>query len=197
MYKILSAFAGCLLTACSSTALTPNPKVVIATPLGDITAEIFQRQEPVSASAFLRNVDAGVYNADRATFYRVVHPKNQPVNPVKIEVVQAGIDRETGDLSTPFIPHETTAQTGLTHLDGSLSIARDAPGTGNTEFAICIGPQPELDFGGNRNPDGQGFAVFGRVTAGMHLIRAIQTRPETGQYLDRPLTIHRITRYSE
>ena len=34
-------------------------------------------------------------------------------------------------------------------------------------FFICIGDQPSLDFGGMRNPDGQGFAAFGRVVEGM------------------------------
>jgi peptidyl-prolyl cis-trans isomerase A (cyclophilin A) len=70
------------------------------------------------------------------------------------------------------------------------------PGSANTEFSICIGPQPELDFGGRRNPDGQGFAVFGRVTRGMDVVRRIQQLPETAQYLDSPVsfTIQRKTR---
>jgi peptidyl-prolyl cis-trans isomerase A (cyclophilin A) len=93
------------------------------------------------------------------------------------------------DSSVPFIPHETTATTGLSHLDGTLSLAREGPGTANTEFAICVGPQPELDFGGLRNPDGQGFAVFGRVIDGMDVVRRIQKLPESGQYLERDLPI--------
>jgi peptidyl-prolyl cis-trans isomerase A (cyclophilin A) len=133
---------------------------------------------------------AGVYNDGRAGFYRVVHPDNQPHNKIRIEVVQGGVDRETGDTSTPFIPHETTAMTGLTHRNGSLSLARMEPGTANTEFSICLGPQPELDFGGRRNPDGQGFAVFGQVRRGMNIARRIQKLPETGQYLDQARAHH-------
>lgn len=164
-----------------------NPRVMIVTPRGEILAEVFVDQAPLSAGAFLRNVDAGVYRDGRAGFYRVVRMDNQPDNQVKIEVVQGGCDRETGDLGVPFIPHETTAVTGLTHRNGSLSLARMEPGTANTEFSICVGDQPELDFGGSRNPDGQGFAVFGRVIRGMDVVREIQRLPDTGQYLDQPV----------
>ena len=180
--------------ASSCHSLRRPPRVTITTPLGEMEAEIYEQRAPLSAGAFLRNVDAGVYNDGRAGFYRVVHMANQPDNPVRIEVVQGGVDRETGDLGVPFIPHETTAVTGLTHLDGSLSMAREKPGTANTEFSICIGPQPELDFGGRRNPDGQGFAVFGRVIKGMDVARGIQKRPETGQYLDDPVPITAVRR---
>jgi len=183
----------CLLTlGCGKRA--ENPHVIIETSLGDVTAEILLKQAPVTATAFLKNVDAGIYNDGRAEFYRVVHMENQPDMDVRIEVIQGGVDRETGDTSVPYIPHETTAETGLTHLDGSLSMAREGPGTANTEFAICIGPQPELDFGGKRNPDGQGFAVFGRVVDGMDVVRNIQELPETRQYLDAPVSITSIRR---
>lgn len=171
-----------------------NPQVTIVTPVGDIEAEVYLDKAPVSAGAFLRNVDNGIYDSGRAEFYRVVHMDNQPDNDVRIEVVQGGVDRDTGDTGVPYIPHESTAVTGLTHLDGSLSLAREEPGTANTEFSICIGPQPELDFGGRRNPDGQGFAVFGRVLDGMEVVRRIQKLPETRQYLDRPVPITSITR---
>jgi peptidyl-prolyl cis-trans isomerase A (cyclophilin A) len=195
MKRLLYALLVCpLLPSCQSTLR--NPQVEIATPLGAITAEVYLAEAPLSAGAFLRNVDQGVYNGGRAGFYRVVHMDNQPDNKVRIEVVQGGVDRETGDTSVPYIPHETTAMTGLTHLDGSLSMAREEPGTANTEFSICIGPQPELDFGGRRNPDGQGFAVFGRVIDGMDVARAIQKLPETGQYLDREVPIESVKRLS-
>lgn len=181
-----------LLGACRS--VEPNPRVTIVTGRGEIEAEIFLDRAPVSAAAFLANVDQGVYNDGRAEFYRVVHIANQPRNQVKIEVVQGGVDRETGDTRTPYIPHETTAVTGLTHRDGSLSLAREEPGSANTEFSICIGAQPELDFGGRRNPDGQGFAVFGQVRQGMEVVRRIQRLPETGQYLDQAVPIRSIRR---
>jgi peptidyl-prolyl cis-trans isomerase A (cyclophilin A) len=71
-----------------------------------------------------------------------------------------------------------------------ISMARNEPGTASTEFFICIGDQPSLDFGGDRNPDGQGFAAFGRITAGMDVVRKIQSLPDSGQYLaDRVLIL--------
>ena len=188
----LSLLACLLLPAC--TGLSDNPRVTIATPRGDLEAEVFLDRAPVSAGAFMRNVDAGIYNGGRAAFYRVVRMDNQPDDEVRIEVVQGGVDRETGDTSVPFIPHETTAVTGLTHRDGSLSLARMEPGTANTEFSICIGPQPELDFGGRRNPDGQGFAVFGQIRSGMDVARRIQRLPDSGQYLKQPVPITSIRR---
>jgi peptidyl-prolyl cis-trans isomerase A (cyclophilin A) len=195
MRRIFSlALLTVLLLLLGCTSPSENPLVVIETPVGEIRAEIFLNEAPISATAFLRNVDNGVYSDGRAEFYRVVHKNNQPDNRVRIEVIQGGVDRETGDTSVPYIEHETTAETGLSHLDGSLSMAREEPGTANTEFAICIGDQPELDFGGRRNPDGQGFAVFGKIVTGMDLVRDIQKLPETGQYLDHAVSIASIRR---
>ena len=139
-------------------------------------------------------MDNEVYGPGKAAFYRVVRLDNQPVNPVKIEVIQGGVNRETGDLSTDYIPHETTRATGLQHRNGTLSMAREAPGTANTEIFICVGAQPELDFGGKRNPDGKGFAAFGRVTSGMHVVRKIQAQKDEQQYLKAPVPILNIRR---
>ena len=79
------------------------------------------------------------------------------------------------------ITHEPTSLTGLRHRNGTISIARDAVGTGTAgAFFVCIGDQPALDFGGKRNPDGQGFAAFGHVTNGMKLIREIWSSKTQG-----------------
>lgn len=124
---------------------------------------------PISAGDFLKYVDRGLFNG--AAFYRTVRPDND-TNPVKIDVIQGGLMDEKKLL--PPIRHEPTNRTGLHHRDGTISIARDAPGTGTAgAFFICIGDQPELDFGGRRNPDGQGFAAFGQVVRGMEVVRAI------------------------
>ena len=179
-----------LMTACG----TPRPRVVIETPLGDITAVIETEQAKLTSHQFLKNVDNEVYNTGKAEFYRVVRPDNQPINPVKIEVIQGGMDRETGDLTTDYIPHETTRSTGLRHRNSTLSMAREAPGTANTEIFICIGSQPELDYGGKRNPDGQGFAAFGRVTSGMRVVKKIQALKDDQQYLKAPVPILSIRR---
>ncbi len=192
MSRIASILLGLTLTNC----MPRNPQVAISTPHGEIVAEIFTRQAPISAAAFMHNVDQDIYTDGRATFYRVVRLDNQPHNDVKIEVIQGGVDRDTGDTRVPFIPHETTAITRLTHRDGSLSLARMEPGTANSEFSICIGDQAQLDFGGRRNPDGQGFAVFGQVIKGMDIVRHIQQLQDEEQFLRQPVpfTIRRTQR---
>lgn len=147
-------------------------RVLMTTSLGDIEIEMYPDKAPLTVGNFLRLVDAG--HLDGSTFYRVVSPENDNGSP-KISVIQGGI----GDAESPFAPiaHETTAVTELRHLDGSISMARAAVGTATTEFFICIGDQPALDFGGARNNDGQGFAVFGRVVSGMDAVRAIHSSP--------------------
>jgi peptidyl-prolyl cis-trans isomerase A (cyclophilin A) len=87
------------------------------------------------------------------------------------------------------VPLERTSITGISHRDRTISIARDDPDSGSTEFFICIGDQPSLDFGGARNPDGQGFAAFGRVISGMDIVRKIQSSPAEGQVLNPPVKI--------
>ena len=69
-------------------------------------------------------------------------------------------------------------------------MARAGPNSATSDFFICIGDQPALDFGGHRNLDGQGFAAFGRVTEGMAIVRAIQGSPANGQQLDPPIADH-------
>ena len=188
--SLISVILALVLTACG----TARPRVVIETPLGEITAVIETEKAKLTSREFLKNVDNEVYGPGKAQFYRVVRPDNQPSNPVKIEVIQGGVNRETGDLNTAYIPHESTRTSGLRHRNGTLSMAREAPGTANTEFFICIGNQPELDFGGKRNPDGKGFAAFGRITSGMHLVKKIQALEDDQQYLKAPVPILSIRR---
>ncbi len=157
------------------------PHVVVETSLGTIEFEIDTVRAPQTAANFLKYVDAKLYDGGR--FHRTVKPDNQPQNDVKIEVVQAGTNRERAAELFPPIPLERTSVTKLTHVDGAISMARSGPDTGRNEFFICIGAQPELDFGGKRNPDGQGFAVFGRVVRGMDVVRRIQASPANAQAL--------------
>ncbi len=162
----------------------------ISTREGEIQVRVYPRKAPVTAGNFLRYVEAGLY--DGTAFFRVVTPENQPRDPVRIEVIQGGdVDEKK---CFPPIAHETTAMTGLKHRDGTVSMARDKPGTATSSFFICVGDQPELDFGGRRNPDGQGFAAFGRVVKGMEVVRRIQRQPADGQTLKRPVQILSISR---
>ena len=149
--------------------------------MGEITIEVFSERAPVTASNFLSLVEKGVYS--NSVFYRVVCMDNQPGNNVRIEVIQGGLFHDSLINNYDPIVHETTEVSRIRHTDGIISMARMEPGTASTEFFICIGDQPSLDFGGDRNPDGQGFAAFGRVIGGMDVVKAIQALPDSGQYL--------------
>lgn len=152
--------------------------VALETELGIIRVRAEVARAPLSAGDFLKYVDGGLYAA--GGFYRTVRPDTDVINPVRIDVIQGGLLDESRNLAP--VAHETTRMTGLRHLNGTISLARDAPGTGSASaIFICIGDQPALDFGGHRNPDGQGFAAFGKVIAGMDVARAIWARPVKGK----------------
>lgn len=199
MQQFVVAVLAVLLSACAA-EVPESVRVSMTTSEGSIELELYADQAPVTVANFLRLVDGA--HLDGATFYRTVTPDNDNGSPV-IAVIQGGI----GDGPEPFPPiaHETTEQTGLLHLDGSISMARAEVGTASTEFFICIGAQPALDFGGARNADGQGFAVFGRVVAGMDVVRTIHQAPADrpaefayfqGQLLEQPVVIESLRRVS-
>lgn len=167
-------------------------RVVFQTEKGELELELDEARAPQTVRNFLFYVDGGFF--DGGVFHRTVTPGNQPNNPVKIEVIQGGINPARESEQRPPIPLERTSETGLKHRDGTLSMARDTPDTAVADFFICIGDQPELDFGGKRNPDGQGFGAFGRVVRGMDVVRAIQQAPADGQTLTPPVRIHRAAR---
>jgi peptidyl-prolyl cis-trans isomerase A (cyclophilin A) len=167
-------------------AAPAQDRVILRTELGEIEVELDAARAPVTVANFLRYIDAGFY--DGGSFYRTVTLQNQPQNRIKIEVIQGGNPaREKEDF--PAIALERTSKTGLKHVDGAISMARDSPDTATSEFFICVGPQPSLDFGGARNPDGQGFAAFGVVIRGMDVVRRIQLAPANGQSLMPPVRI--------
>ena len=170
--------------------------VLITTPLGDIEVEVLRDRAPVTSGNFLRYVDEGLL--DGTTFFRTVTMDNQPDTDVKIEVIQGGTEPVDATYPSryPPIKHETTEETGLSHVDGTVSMARWAPGTATSSFFICIGDQPQLDHGGRRNPDGQGFAAFGRVRHGMDVVRKIHSQPHQGQRLEPPIEITSCRRIS-
>lgn len=170
-------------------------RVLIETELGNIEAEIEAERAPITAANFLRYVDERRYDGGR--WHRTVTPDNQPNDDIRIEVIQGGTKPKRWGRRDPSIPLERTTLTGLTHRDGTLSMARFAPDSAVSDFFICIGDQPSLDFGGLRNPDGQGFAAFGQVTIGMEIVRSIQQAPHKQQQLTPPVAITRIRRIDE
>ena len=160
--------------------------------LGSIQLQLYPDRAPITVFNFLRYVDENRYKD--LHFYRVVHMENQSDNDVKIEVIQGGLGFDKHPMELPTIFHETTEETGIRHLNGTLSMARLEPGTASSEIFICINDQPELDFGGKRNPDGQGFAAFGKVISGMDVVKTIQLLPETKQMLDKVVKVNSIQR---
>jgi peptidyl-prolyl cis-trans isomerase A (cyclophilin A) len=177
----------CLVVSCGRTAET---KCTIHTETGSIEVTLYPGDAPVTVANFLRYVDAGLY--DSTTIFRVCNRENEASRAVRIEVIQGGDVEEVKCF--PPIEIETTRQTGLRHLDGTLSMARAGPNSATASYFICIGDQPELDHGGKRNPDGYGFAAFGRVTEGMDIVRRIQQMPDSNQMLIDPVIVWSVDR---
>jgi peptidyl-prolyl cis-trans isomerase A (cyclophilin A) len=190
MTRLLIALA---IVAAAIEQNAPKPvRVLIETDIGDIEAEIDAVRAPITAANFLKYVDGGLFDGGR--FSRTVRPDNQVDKPVKIAVIQASGSRDRRAEFFPPIPLERTNVTGLSHKDGTLSMARAAPDTARDSFSICVGDQPSLDFGGARQPDGQGFAAFGRVVRGMDVVRKIQMSPANGETLTPAIAILRVRR---
>ena len=188
-----------LLGALGSPGLLPGAsdpvRVVVETELGAFELEVDVDRAPITATNFLRYVDGGHY--DDGTFHRTVHEDNQPNDSIRIAVIQGSRNREAGPAGFPPIALERTSETGLAHLDGTVSMARGRPDSATHSFFICIGDQPSLDYGGMRNRDGQGFAAFGRVVEGMDVVRAIHRAPYEAQRLTPPVRIVRVYRKEE
>jgi peptidyl-prolyl cis-trans isomerase A (cyclophilin A) len=188
----------------SATALVSTQsktvRVRVQTELGDMVLEVDPVKAPITTANFLKYVDGGHY--DGGVFHRTVKMDNQPESPVKIEVIQAGVNPDRAKEGFPAIALERTSVTGLLHKDGAVSMARGGPDSATSGWFICINDQPSLDFGGARNPDGQGFAAFGRVVSGMDVVRKIQAAPSSttrvtnaeAQRLTPPIKIVRVSR---
>lgn len=168
-------------------------KVRIRTELGAVELELYSTKAPQTVANFLHYVHQGLY-AD-GLFHRTVTLDNQPTNDVKIQVIQAQADLERQDEFPAAIPLERTSVTGIRHEDGTISMAREAePDSGRDHFFICVGDQPELDFGGRRDTSGQGFAAFGKVVNGMDVVRKIHAAAAEGQTLNPGIRIQRAIR---
>lgn len=189
MKRLLPVFliVSSILTACTTESVVP---VVIHTGAGTIDVAIDTVAAPLTSANFLRYVREGLY--DGGEFFRVVRMDNQPNDSIRIEVIQGGANLDLNEQFHDPIALERTSNTGLLHVDGTISMARGRPNSATHSFFFTIGDQPSLDFGGMRNPDGQGFAAFGRVTRGMDVIRAIQSGDVEAQLLMEPVAIDSI-----
>lgn len=201
--RTLIAGVALCLVACGAPA-GETVRVSIETTEGDIVLELYPERAPVTTVNFLRYVDEGHY--DGAHFYRATRPDNDPM----ITVIQGGLwapwtEGTDAEFEPPFAPiaHETTETSGLSHTDGIVSMARNEPGTASSEIFITIGDNASLDYGGERNRDGQGFAAFGKVVDGMDAVRAINAAPTQsgegfeGQLLVEPVEIVSVSRIED
>ena len=154
-------------------APTPPPvpalvNVAILTTMGEITVALEVERAPLTAKNFLRYVDAKRF--DGANFYRAVAIGEEG----KYGMLQGGLRSDPKKVFAP-IPHEAPAVTGLSHVDGAISMARLEPGSAKAEFFIVMGDLTGLD--GKAGGDDLGYAVFGHVTSGMHLVHQIMGQP--------------------
>lgn len=141
----------------------PAPvRVALTTSEGEIQLEVDVARAPITAANFLRYVDQRRF--DGATFYRAM--RGGPDR----GLIQAG----PGHPRLPPIAHEPTSATGLSHVEGALSIARNDPGSATADITIMLGDMNYLDAGG---ADPLGYAVFGRVVGGMEVVRRIHAAP--------------------
>ncbi len=142
-------------------------KVKLATQAGDIVLELEKERAPITTANFLRYVDTK--RLDGIYFYRAM----------KLEwgagLIQAGL-RDVKKFFPP-IAHEPTTQTGLTHKEGTISMARLAPGTATADFTIMLGDMSGLDANPKASGDNAGFAAFGRVVEGMDVVKKIWAAP--------------------
>tara|TARA_B100001142_G_scaffold328263_1_gene387938 strand:- start:14765 stop:15385 length:621 start_codon:yes stop_codon:yes gene_type:complete len=177
---------------------TVTTNIAFKTSKGDIIVELYNQIAPITVDNFLRHLDGGHY--DGSSFYRTVTHQNDNGSPM-IEVIQGGL----GDIDKPFpaISHESTNITKLKHEDGTISMSRGEVNSATSDFFICIGSQQGLDFGGERNNDGQGFAAFGKVIEGMDIVRDINGMPSNkktdneyvkGQMINNPIIIEKAVR---
>jgi peptidyl-prolyl cis-trans isomerase A (cyclophilin A) len=144
-------------------------RVTMKTGKGVITLDLNVGKAPITARNFLKYVDLKRF--DGSTFYRAAHAPGAP----EVGVIEGGLQNNPAKILRP-IPHESTLKTGLTHKDGTISMACRAPGTATADFFICLGDASSFDADPN-NPKAQGFAAFGQVVDGMDVVRTIHGLP--------------------
>ena len=194
--RMMMMTAALALSACATTADgADKPRVVLDTEAGQMVLELELERAPLTVCNFLSYVTDGDYEA--GSFFRTVVSVTN-ANPNPIDVIQAATPRGSDDDLRPPIPLERTRDTGLSHTAGAVSMARDGPDTATSSFFIVTRDTPSLDFGGGRNPDRQGFAVFGRLVEGLDVARRIQMSPaDAEEQLTPPVLIRTATLIGE
>jgi peptidyl-prolyl cis-trans isomerase A (cyclophilin A) len=160
------------------------PQITISTNYGDIEAELYPAKAPKTVAAFLSNIKNGFYK--NSTFYRVLKDDEMPTDN-NTGLIQGGTWPNAK--AAPTIEHESTKLTGLSHTNGTLSMANSGAGTATTEFFICVGDQTNFDAGNINAKDSFGFAAFGKVLHGMDVVRNIQAAKSNGDHFVQPIKI--------
>lgn len=172
-----------------------KPRVTMKTALGTMVLELENKKAPLTTANFLRYVDAKAY--DGANFFRAARADWAPTEGTIVAQPAAKV--------RPFAPirHESTTQTGLKHLHGTISLGRFAPGTATNTFFICLGDQPFLDAQPGEPGDNLGYAAFGKVISGLPVAQKILAQPTGGetkfadqkdQWLKKPVIIETMRR---
>jgi len=172
-------------------------KVALKTDLGTITVAVDVKRAPITSANFLAYVDQK--KLDGTKFYRAARAQGDPSR----GFIQGGVHRDARRSLLP-IAHEPTTQTGIRHVDGTISMARREPGTAMGEFFITVGAAPTMDARGDAKSDKAGYAAFGRVVAGMPVVKrilAVRTWPGgsgsmKGQLIKEPVRIIEARRVS-
>lgn len=161
--------------------------LVFSSELGEFSILLHYDRAPVTCQYFCDLVRNGGLSGSGV--FRIVSERNQqPDDPCPIRVVQIGpVHNIFGDRH--FITHEGTNLSGLSHRKWTVSAARFGPGEVYGSFFICMRDEPELDFGGRRQPDGQGFAAFGQVIEGFNTLEQIYRRGECDEMLTNEIPI--------
>jgi peptidyl-prolyl cis-trans isomerase A (cyclophilin A) len=188
MKKLFFAILLSQIISCASNK-NDNPHILIETNYGDIEAELYPKKAPKTVAAFLSYIDSGFYK--NTSFYRVLKNEDLPMD-INYGVIQGGIWPLEKNIKG--VEHESTKLTGLTHTNGTLSLARTGIGTATTEFFICIGNETIFDAGNKGRQDTLGFAAFGKVIHGMDIARKIQAQKNNGENFITKIIINNITK---
>lgn len=165
---MLALLAGLSAAFVSAQEASPPPRVAIETSAGRIVVALDPVHAPLTTANFLRYVDEKRF--DGTSFYRAINYGDG------VGLIQGGTRGEV-QRRLPPIAHEPTTQTGLSHVAGTLSMARYAPGSATGDFFITTSDVKSLDADPAQPGDNAGFAAFGHVVEGMDVALAILVMP--------------------
>jgi peptidyl-prolyl cis-trans isomerase A (cyclophilin A) len=170
--------------------------VKIVSETGVIHVELYTKQAPITCKNFIAYMNLGYFS--QTSFYRVLTRNNQANESSIVEAVQGGVKYDPvlgyeADKGLGPIQHESTIETGISHLDGTISMGRFGPGETYGGFGICIGTQHDLDYGGSRIPDGEGAAAFGRLVKGREVLQKIFEKSDDDEFLENEIAISSVS----